>query len=448
MQNRKLLFVATSAALLTACAAPKPPSINGDSVAVNNPTQVKLANQEQQIQSLSHELKALKQGKTEAIKTHKPMTFIVNYPANSAQLKMTDELRYDVLRAARKGKIIYLLGRTDGQRPSEKDREMALKRAQGVRDYLVDSGIEATRIYVNYASATDYADNNWSRLGRYNNRRVEIEIYTDAAGKTDDPAPVVKQDSKAPQAAVDVGALKVAQTGATAQKKPAAPAPEKVEKVTLTAAKPDLKSQGTVVTGNNQITLNPVPKLAAPGEQNVVSVAEAPGSYTVYQSESYLSAIGRWMVREGYPNVIWSLDKATSSAMTEPVAKELLLHGNLQTVIAEISTQIGHPLHLQLFKKERAVALHQFSTRVALFDIKSGSLRKNAERLAKVMGWSVPKDAWRVNFDYPINGDSTMIIRPGYMTDSMGRLLQPYRGIQAQLVQSNHSIFFVGMQNG
>lgn len=180
MNYRKLSFVGLSAILLTACSVPQPPAINGQLVNVNQTKP--LTDIEQQTQLLfmmNQQLESLITLTAKPpLKEPTSTRFNVYYPYNVFSFKTTPELRY-IVDNAKKAKRINILGRTDGNKPTARDKYVAMSRATNVRNYLVNNGINPTLIFVNYAAATDYADSNWTAKGRANNRRVEIEIIGD-----------------------------------------------------------------------------------------------------------------------------------------------------------------------------------------------------------------------------------------------------------------------------
>ena len=69
-----------------------------------------------------------------------------------------------------------VIGHTDSVGDYKINRELSLKRASAVRNYLVDSGIAKDRIAVVGLGESDPIDNNLTKEGRANNRRVEIII--------------------------------------------------------------------------------------------------------------------------------------------------------------------------------------------------------------------------------------------------------------------------------
>lgn len=167
------------ASLLTACSAPKPPSISGKAEDVNliKPTPVSediiLL---KDIQHQLHTLNARQAAQHQQQQQNKPsQTFVIRYPFN--QTRATDEQLKPALVAAKGACKVELRARTDGAIPTPGDNAVAKARAVNLREQLIRYGIEPTTIFINYAASTDYIDNNWTAQGRANNRRVEIDIY-------------------------------------------------------------------------------------------------------------------------------------------------------------------------------------------------------------------------------------------------------------------------------
>jgi len=67
-------------------------------------------------------------------------------------------------------------GHTDSQGVASKNLELSQKRAESVKNYLVKSGVEASRLTAKgFGQTTPVADNATS-AGRAQNRRVEFKV--------------------------------------------------------------------------------------------------------------------------------------------------------------------------------------------------------------------------------------------------------------------------------
>ncbi|HHY0626541.1 TPA: OmpA family protein [Vibrio parahaemolyticus] len=175
----KTLILSVASLLLTACSAPKPPSISGSKEDVNV---VKPA-------PVSDEVVLLHQINTQLIHNQQTMLalakqkeqsapdqrFVIRYPSNHTTA--TVEQIKPVLIASKSACKVELRARTDGAIPTDSENAVAQKRALNLRQQLIQYGIQPSTVYLNFAASTDYADNNWTAQGRANNRRVEIDVY-------------------------------------------------------------------------------------------------------------------------------------------------------------------------------------------------------------------------------------------------------------------------------
>ncbi|PKF50226.1 OmpA family protein [Enterovibrio nigricans] len=177
MKKRLILVVASL--LLTACSAPKPPSITGKYEEVNLVKPKPLSEDVVILKDIQHQLitmNALHVAQLNQESQPQPsQRFVIHYPFN--QTAASTQQMKPALVAAKSACKVELHARTDGAIPTEGDKTVAKNRAVNLRNQLVRYGIEPTKIFINYAASTDYADNNWTTQGRANNRRVEINIY-------------------------------------------------------------------------------------------------------------------------------------------------------------------------------------------------------------------------------------------------------------------------------
>lgn len=105
-----------------------------------------------------------------------PRQFVFHYPTNGTTASFSQ--MQPVLSAAKTACRIDINGRTDGQKVTTGEKQIAQKRASYVRDQLVKYGVTPERIFTNYSPSTDYVGDNWTEDGRAQNRRVEINVYT------------------------------------------------------------------------------------------------------------------------------------------------------------------------------------------------------------------------------------------------------------------------------
>ena len=108
--------------------------------------------------------------------TARQATLIVNFDRMSTTLRMTDASSRMLIAAARSASQISVHGRTDSVVAGPDDARIADFRAAAARDFLVDHGVEPSRITVKSAPAGEFLVPNGTEKGKALNRRVEIEL--------------------------------------------------------------------------------------------------------------------------------------------------------------------------------------------------------------------------------------------------------------------------------
>lgn len=72
--------------------------------------------------------------------------------------------------------VIIAVGHTDSRGTDAYNQKLSVRRAEAVKAYLTDKGIEANRIYTEGKGESQPVADNKSDEGRAKNRRVEIEV--------------------------------------------------------------------------------------------------------------------------------------------------------------------------------------------------------------------------------------------------------------------------------
>lgn len=183
--------------LLTACSSPpKPPTVDeSQKRPVNSPTALELQVCKNDLQNtrilatessrlaeitaatLAHmaarqQLMASIQEKSVANSVR-----IVHFGFNSTRVSIPSEEVTALVEEAKSAPLVVLRGRTDGTSDSSAESRIAQARAHAVRDYLVASGVDPSRIRTTHQPSGDHLADNHSARGRNLNRRVEIEVY-------------------------------------------------------------------------------------------------------------------------------------------------------------------------------------------------------------------------------------------------------------------------------
>ena len=102
---------------------------------------------------------------------------IVHFAFNSTQVSIPTAEASALVEEAKVAPLVLLRGRTDGTADSSAESRIAQARANAVRDYLVASGVDPSRIRTTHQPSGDHLADNRNPQGRNLNRRVEIEVY-------------------------------------------------------------------------------------------------------------------------------------------------------------------------------------------------------------------------------------------------------------------------------
>jgi len=85
----------------------------------------------------------------------------------------------DELVAQSKGvdiEVVVATGHTDATGPESYNQALSIRRAESVKAYLVDKGMDASKIFTEGKGETQPVADNRTRDGRAQNRRVVIEV--------------------------------------------------------------------------------------------------------------------------------------------------------------------------------------------------------------------------------------------------------------------------------
>jgi len=204
----RIALPASLIALLSACSSPpKPPTVDETQ---KRPANAQLVvelqvckNDLQNTRILAHEsnrlaettaatlahmaarqqLLASMQEKTMANRVH-----TVHFAFNSTHVSIPTTEATALVDESRAAPLVVLRGRTDGYSDSSGESRIAQARANAVRDYLIASGVDPTRIRATHQPSGDHVADNRNPQGRHLNRRVEIEVYRALPMSTQAPA--------------------------------------------------------------------------------------------------------------------------------------------------------------------------------------------------------------------------------------------------------------------
>lgn len=103
--------------------------------------------------------------------------YSVLFAFGSAKVALPGDEGKRLVEDAKTAPLVLLSGRTDGTSLNAAESRVARKRAEAVKAFLVQAGVDPARIRATWQPVGDHAADNDSQGGRNLNRRVEIELY-------------------------------------------------------------------------------------------------------------------------------------------------------------------------------------------------------------------------------------------------------------------------------
>lgn len=91
---------------------------------------------------------------------------------------------------------LLIIGHTDAIDTNEYNIPLSQRRAQAVKDYLVEQGADASRLKIKGMGESDPIATNETEQGRFRNRRIEYVVYDESMGAADENGIVVAADSE------------------------------------------------------------------------------------------------------------------------------------------------------------------------------------------------------------------------------------------------------------
>lgn len=187
--------------------------------------------------------------------------------------------------------------------------------------------------------------------------------------------------------------------------------------------------------------------------------ARANTSFFIYESETYKSALSRWLNAEGYKKIGSLLDDNQERLLNNKVSSSQVIQGDFDkafsTLIKEarkepIEDRNGKKLSqkdkdalyidVRLDKPKQEAIVTSSKLPTTMFIVEKGSLLENYLKLGKAYGWDVREEFFlgenkTVEFSYPI------VTEKGNIKSALEQLLSRYESFRGALVPSVRQVF-------
>ncbi|MEZ8959657.1 hypothetical protein AB6E94_19755 [Vibrio lentus] len=215
-----------------------------------------------------------------------------------------------------------------------------------------------------------------------------------------------------------------------------------------------VKSNTSKATGTQQVAkatqdtkteLKPVPKI---------------NQMSLVKGQSYRDVLGEWVSEYDIDRVVYATSPVLRNRLITPSDSKLTISSSsINDLFTKLSTSLGVEDEQYKFKvrvvphKGKKIAIvHQYPTKnVGLFEIKRGSLKQNAFRLAKRFDYKTVEDddsgytSWMLDEDPQISASALTAI-PENVRHAYIVLLQNHK-VKAQLLDGDKTVFFEPRNN-
>ncbi|MGL4475872.1 MAG: hypothetical protein ACRCT7_15655 [Shewanella sp.] len=177
------------------------------------------------------------------------------------------------------------------------------------------------------------------------------------------------------------------------------------------------------------------------GEETLASPVVYEHTHFIHPDEHYFDAMNRWLARDGFKQVAWSLDSDTMAVLNSAPAGTVSFAGSIRTVMKALSRQLGTPFEFVEDNIRPMAALHQFHGRdVQIAEVKGASIQEAIASLATEYQWNWHDDNWRSPHNYTLTSSYPIVTPKGDINRALTTVLKGYP-VDAQLLNSTRTLF-------
>ena len=164
-------------------------------------------------------------------------------------------------------------------------------------------------------------------------------------------------------------------------------------------------------------------------------------SHFIYPDESYFDAMNRWLARDNFKQVAWSLDDDTMMVLNSAPTGTISFAGTTQGVMRELSRQLGTPFEFTYERKRHMAALHQFHGReVQIVEVKGRSIQDAVASVANEYQWQWQDENWHSPHNFTLQSHYPIVTPKGDINRALTTVLNGYP-VDAKLLNSTRTLF-------
>lgn len=164
-------------------------------------------------------------------------------------------------------------------------------------------------------------------------------------------------------------------------------------------------------------------------------------SHFIYPDENYFDAMNRWFARDDIKQVAWSLDADTMKVLNSAPTGTISFAGTTQSVMRELSRQLGTPFEFTYDRIRNIAALHQFHGRgVQIVEVKGVSIQDAIASIADEYQWHWQEDNWHSPHNFKLQSHYPIVTPKGDINRALNTVLNGYP-VNAKLLNSTRTLF-------
>lgn len=170
-------------------------------------------------------------------------------------------------------------------------------------------------------------------------------------------------------------------------------------------------------------------------------------SYMLREGESYESAMRRWLKREGYQSIAWSVQPEHHVQLSDKAEAKQIFYGSFKKVWAELGKQLDIPLQVVSteYQNQKVAGVYDFEGKARITRVGGDSLRPVIQNVVEHYGFKwddslTHRRSWLAKHDYAFSA-SYYVVTPWDDIDTALRTVLDGYPVTASILDSTGQVF-------
>ncbi|WP_099609480.1 hypothetical protein [Vibrio coralliilyticus] len=191
-----------------------------------------------------------------------------------------------------------------------------------------------------------------------------------------------------------------------------------------------------------QVAMTPV--IAPPKKIERKKPQKVLPTFVVREGERYQVALKRWVRKQGFSSVAWSMSTIHSQKLDTLNDKKLAFSGSLKKAVNQLSKELDIPIKVTVDKRYKVAGLYDFEDDARITHISGHSLKIVTQRVVENYGlrWEEGTDnkrSWLVNGDYEFGADYYLLTAKDDIVTALTNVLEDFP-VYSRIVESTGQV--------